>query len=193
MNYALECVFATPIYVALVDNIEEIKTEFNEVIGDIEFHNPPVDWGQTHKLTTIDFSDNIIGEKNMEVVMKAIDDHVKLYLEYLNYPYADYAMTSWITSFDKGEYAHVHNHQHADISGCYYYETNEEDGSIFFQPPSSALAASSVFHKFSGRWTHTPKEGKILMFPGWLSHGVTTNNTDNNRKSLSFNIYFKRF
>ena len=38
---------------------------------------------------------------------------------------------------------------------------------------------------------YTPKEGKILLFPGWLEHGVKTNLTDNVRMSLSFNVYFK--
>ena len=40
-------------------------------------------------------------------------------------------------------------------------------------------------------WEHKPEVGKILLFPGWLKHGINTNNTDNIRISLSFNICFK--
>ena len=38
---------------------------------------------------------------------------------------------------------------------------------------------------------HEPMEGKLIIFPGWLLHGVRQNSTDNTRISLSFNITFK--
>jgi ectoine hydroxylase-related dioxygenase (phytanoyl-CoA dioxygenase family) len=31
----------------------------------------------------------------------------------------------------------------------------------------------------------------LLLFPGWLEHGVATNETTSDRVSISFNINFK--
>lgn len=127
----------------------------------------------------------------MKEIKKVIDIHISQFLSSLKIPKYDYKMTSWITSFDKGEYAPVHNHLNADISGVYYYETNEKDGNIYFVTPSLAMT-SSIFSKLADNFHVTPEEGKLLLFPGWLQHGVSTNTTSGNRKSLAFNIYFKK-
>lgn len=102
----------------------------------------------------------------------------------------DYRLTSWITSNDKGEYPPFHNHLNADISGVYYYQTNGEDGNIFFVTPTLAMT-NSVFSKLADNFHVKPEVGKLLLFPGWLQHGVATNTSNNNRKSLAFNIYFQ--
>ena len=36
-----------------------------------------------------------------------------------------------------------------------------------------------------------PTEGELILFPGWLDHGVQTNDTDDERVSVSFNIRFE--
>ena len=38
--------------------------------------------------------------------------------------------------------------------------------------------------------THT---GLLMLFPGWLSHGVNRIETDGKRYSISFNIEFQKF
>ena len=184
-------IFATPIYFAMVENVKEIKEEFNQIIKNLHFYDTPEMWGKPHKLTTKNFEDNIIQENNMEVIKKVIDINIRLFLEMLKLPYQEYLLTSWITSYDKGEYAPVHNHLNADISGVYYYETNGKDGDIFFVTPCLVITAS-MFNKVSENYYVPPEEGKLLLFPGWLQHGVATNTTSSNRKSLAFNIYFRK-
>ena len=34
--------------------------------------------------------------------------------------------------------------------------------------------------------------GTILLFPGWLKHGIMTNETEHDRVSFSFDIIFDR-
>jgi len=184
-------IFATPIYFAILENIKEVKEEFDQIKEKINFYDTPEMWGKPQKLTTKNFEDNVIGENNMKLIKEVIDINVKLFLETLNLPYHEYILTSWITSNDRGEYSPVHNHLTADISGVYYYETNGQDGNIFFVTPCLAITAS-IFNKVSENYYVPPEEGKLILFPGWLQHGVTTNTTSSNRKSLAFNIYFKK-
>ena len=49
---------------------------------------------------------------------------------------------------------------------------------------------SSVLLK-TGRMVVNPTEGELILFPGWLDHGVQTNDTDDERVSVSFNIRFE--
>jgi uncharacterized protein (TIGR02466 family) len=190
LKNGIESVFATPIYFANIDNILEVKKEFEEVEKKLKFYDTPEMWGKPQKLTTINFEDDIIENKNMKVISQVIDENLKIFLDALNFPEKKYKMTSWITSNSKGEYAPVHNHLNADISGVYYYQTNEKDGSIFFVTPTLAMT-NSIFTKFSDNIYVKPEEGKLLMFPGWLQHGVSANTTDSIRRSLAFNIYFE--
>ena len=193
MKNGIESAFATPIYFAKIDKVKEgeARKEFIEIKEKLNFYDTPVLWGKPQKLTTQNFEDDIIEEKNMKIIGQVIDDNLKIFLDALNFPKKKYKMTSWITSNSRGEYAPVHNHLNADISGVYYYQTNEKDGSIFFVTPTLAMT-NSIFSKFADNFYVKPEEGKLLMFPGWLQHGVATNTTDSIRSSLAFNIYFEK-
>ena len=190
LKNGIERVFATPIYFASINNVIDVKKEFDEVKNKLTFFDTPEMWGRPQKLTTQNFEDDIIENKNMKVIGKVIDENLKIFLDAINFPEKKYRTTSWITSNSKGEYSPVHNHLNADISGVYYYQSNEKDGSIFFVTPTLAMT-NSIFTKFSENIYVKPEEGKLLMFPGWLQHGVTTNMTDSDRISLAFNIYFE--
>ena len=106
--------------------------------------------------------------------------------------YKKYELQSWFSKFTPGDYAQIHNHKHVDISGVYYYKTNGDDGDFFFESPNPHLSTSYTFGHLGRRWEYKPKSGKILLFPGWLNHGVKTNETKDERISLSFNIIFSR-
>ena len=82
---------------------------------------------------------------------------------------------------------------YAVISGVYYYKTNGDDGDIFFECPVPTIGSSfCYFNNYCNRWIHKPEEGKILLFPSWLKHGISKNETDETRISISFNLYFDR-
>ena len=93
--------------------------------------------------------------------------------------------------FQKGNYAHIHKHGFSDISGVYYYRTNGSDGDIFFETPVTETGCSKFWINHSLTFNIAPEKGLIILFPGWLSHGVRTNTTDDQRISLSFNINYK--
>ena len=189
MTYKIEHHYPIRVYCGTVDNHEVVNYHIDKVIDKVDFKMVGR-WGSTHYIST-DFSldnVNILKDLGLNLVIGVIDKHLQEYCSELNYPSRktrDYTFESWFSLFKKGNYAHIHHHGHADISGVYYYKTNENDSHLFFESPHPLdLTPAQI--------SHTPSPGKILFFPGWFKHGVRTSTSDDDRISLSFNIYFKK-
>jgi len=182
--FRVDPAFVTPIYVSIVKDIEAIQLELGNRIKDIDFKYNN-DWGKTHQISDIEFKSNDIIGCNRFIT--EIEGHLKNYMAVIGYKFDRYKINeSWITKFNTGDYGHIHNHGSHDISGVYYYSTNGKDGDIFFESSSKAMQTSKVFQQ--PRIKVEPSVGKLIMFPSCLDHGVKTNQTDNTRHSISFNI-----
>lgn len=185
-----------PIYYAYEDgdNLEAIQAELWNVVTQVDFAYRDV-WGQTHKLSTKDFADNIISSFNMEIMKTCISNHISEYCKYLDKQDVTYEIiSSWLTLNEKDDYASVHNHLPCDMSGCYYFSTDGGDGDIYFNHPlTDEIRYTPIYYcdTFKEVWTHKPAVGKMLLFPAFLSHGVRRNTHDTKRISLSFNLKFK--
>lgn len=191
----IEHLYATPVYSSMVVDYQTINYHIDKVMDKLKFYSLDT-WGKTH-LISIDFTKksskdfNIIKDLRLKKLEKEIDNHVKEYCDEIGFTYSKYKMNSWFSKFENGSYAHIHNHGDSDISGVYYYKTNGDDGKFFFESPNDHLTTSRIYKHRGVRWEYIPHCGKIILFPGWLRHGVQTNNTDNTRISISFNIKFE--
>jgi uncharacterized protein (TIGR02466 family) len=88
----------------------------------------------------------------------------------------------------------VHIHDNSFMSGAFYLKAAPGQGNINFYKSYSqdyAIAsAARIAHYTSinnGAITFPPETGKLIMFPGWLPHGVEENESDSDRISISFN------
>lgn len=112
--------------------------------------------------------------------------------------YRSFVKESWININIPNSYNMKHFHHRNMFSGVYYVKVpNGDCGDIIFYnnnlmtnylPPYivkewNNLNSSTVSYK--------PKEGMLLIFPGWLEHSVTTNLTDQDRVSISFNANYE--
>lgn len=194
MSYVLEKLWPTPVLATICDNTEAIQKEIDGIYHDIRFQPAPKDWGKTHQITDPSFTEDFIHYYRLEQLNNAIRFNLRAYCQEIGFEYNEnYTKNSWMTSFSKNEHARIHDHGVADISGVYYYKTNGNDGDFFFCTPIPFARNSYCFNSEMTRvWKHQPKVGKMLIFPGWLEHGVMANDTDNLRHSISFNISFKR-
>lgn len=84
----------------------------------------------------------------------------------------------WAQVHEKGMSTNTHAHLPADISGVYYVKVPEGSGVLAFVLETDHLMPEIV----------EPKEGKLVLFPSWLSHYVTRNQSDERRISVSFNM-----
>jgi uncharacterized protein (TIGR02466 family) len=191
--------FATPIYWNKVDPevLNDIQKELSYAEEKLEtdglFKHQPTWNPGTHQLTNM--KRNLIDDYNLKIFEKEIFRHIDLFKNTLNVPKDELTefkiKSSWMTKTSKNEYAHVHYHKRADISGVYYYKTTGKDGSIIFESPLPVFD-SLIMDPLPDITKYTPEVGKILLFPGWLRHGVEPNYTDDDRYSISFDIIFKR-
>ena len=185
-------VYPTPIYYSVVNNFDVIQEEIKESLVKTSLEMKE-GWGNTHYLSTTNFQDNYIFDHNLSNFFGEIVTHVKEYCKEIGCSSSSFEIyQSWVSLFKKGNYGHIHNHGSSDMSGVYYHKTNGKDGDIFFEPANPFLQTSDCYRNLSGRFVHPPEEGKIILFPGWMKHGILTNTTDNTRISISFNINFPR-
>ncbi len=109
-----------------------------------------------------------------------------------------YLSQSWIVSQYKHEYNPVHTHS-GNFSGVIYLKI--PDGMEKFMQeeikdhyPASGLIEFSHGEKQdfkSDTLMFMPKVGQMLLFPSWLKHTVYPYYCDGERRSMSFNAYWK--
>jgi uncharacterized protein (TIGR02466 family) len=111
--------------------------------------------------------------------------------------YRSYIVGSWININSPQSYNLRHIHPRSLFSGVYYAKVPEGDcGDTIFYRDNIMLSylPSYIVEKWtditSGTATYKAKEGTLLIFPSWLEHSVTTNFTNEDRISISFNTNY---
>ena len=171
--------FPTRVYSEKVSNYDTIQQDFDKVEEGIEWQNL---WN-THLISDPNFLDNILPES----FDNELKDHVRIFTGR-----EDFRVTaSWMARFEPGQYGVSHQHGHSDLSGVYYYKTTGDDGNLYFQTPALA-ATTTVWSTQPNYYDMPPVQGKLLLFPGYLTHGIHTNVSRHTRISVSFNITFDR-
>ena len=99
----------------------------------------------------------------------------------------------WININSTGNYNSCHIHGDALLSGVYYVKSPDLNQSIVFQNPCSARNfITSTFTDMNNPLTfntveYKPIKGRLIIFPSWLAHEVKSNNSQDDRISISFN------
>ncbi|UNH61161.1 putative 2OG-Fe(II) oxygenase [Synechococcus phage S-SZBM1] len=109
----------------------------------------------------------------------------------------------WVNINNNGGYNEIHTHPGSLMSGAFYVKTPSEDagdpGRICFHRNAMEayvihslglaedLSTAETPHTYA-TWTYPPKEGRLILFPSWIPHGVRENETNEDRISISFNL-----
>ena len=183
----IELIFSTPLYYSFAEEqiLTGIQSEISLCIDDIKLQYVK-DWGKTHKIS----SDDVFEQYDLANLENFIEQNVDKYLNDLQYQGSrEYKIKAWVAVFETNDYGHIHSHGDADISGVYYFQTNTTDGELTFYHPAAQVELSRCFNL--SLWEHIPMVGKLVMFPGYLKHGIFRNQTTDTRISISFNVFFK--
>lgn len=82
----------------------------------------------------------------------------------------------------------AHLHGNSFVSGVLYLDTGPGSGSIRFHDPRSAgNGFAPDGESLAPRITVAPVDGMVLLFPSWLRHSITANQTGRPRVSMAFN------
>ncbi len=97
--------------------------------------------------------------------------------------------SAWITIMPPGENYLMHTHPNAILTGTYYISTPPNSGDIaFIDTQEIALDPVSGTAKII---RIPPKEGNLVFFPAYLMHEVQTNNSNEGRISITFDLKLK--
>lgn len=104
---------------------------------------------------------------------------------------------SWVNAIKPRHQHLIHKHKNAIISGCYYFESTKDCPLVAVSPLEAYnnhdFSARNGSNHFNCEEWALPTEGNtLLVFPSWLQHKVTCNNTNSTRYSIAWNAWFKK-
>ncbi len=134
-------------------------------------------------------------EPQFEILWNNIDTFVNQFHESMGLMGNVYISSLWfnVNSFGSSNAPHVH--PNSIWSGVYYIKTPEECGCLGFQNPNvvnnwvfpQKIMTEKSDKMFKNNIIMTPEKNVLYIFPGWLSHFVDANMSQEKRISLSFN------
>lgn len=200
-----ECWFPTPIYYSgfFGSELENITLEIDKIVDTIKDNKcyeflSDASCYNSQKYSLEKNKKQLFDHFKMPNLINGINRSVKEYLKDLMLfdhepPYYISFTESWLNIFDDSQYHLSHNHRYCDISGVYYHKIPKDSGRIIFETPLPHVETGQFPYGelCSGSINHSPRQGKILLFPFWLKHSVSKgSNTFNGeeRISITFNI-----
>ena len=112
------------------------------------------------------------------------------------YVYDTFEITDmWSNILKKGEFHRPHTHSNNILSGVYYVESDENANIHFYDPRTQADVISPKKSEMTlencSVWYVNSMKNRLMFFPSWLQHYVPTNDTNNIRISIAFNVMLK--
>lgn len=190
--------FPIPILTFTVDKeiVENTTSLVNKYIKETNFIVP---YAPGELLTTFYKDKDFLGKLGDKPLLDYINNAVREYLDLIGFdPRCFVEVTSWLQFNQPGSYFVRHDHYGALVSGVLYLQVPKDSGDILFHNPIEARRVSNTFfervkkednqYNFS-HIKYTPVVGEMLIFESWLQHTVEQNKSDDNRISVSFNIW----
>ena len=108
-------------------------------------------------------------------------------------------ITACWANINASEASHaIHSHPNNFLSGIYYVRTHPGANSVNFHDPRPQTGiirppVTELTSQNTDQVVVTVKDGMLLMFPSFLAHSVSPNESDKLRISISFNMMFSHY
>lgn len=106
---------------------------------------------------------------------------------------------SWANKHMPGDWAHNHYHKNSLYSGVVYIETPPDGGNLVLERPYPTLFLPTLELQSDDdsednlinldNWTIHPGRAKLIIFPSYVKHYVTKNNSNVERLTMAFNVW----
>lgn len=107
-----------------------------------------------------------------------------------------YITNSWAMQHVNSHQAGRHFHSNSLFSGVYYIQCDDDSGQLFFHskepdPFSSTIGLDRAEWNIlnSPRYSFTPEQGDLFIFPSALEHSVGQHNSSVQRYCIAFNVF----
>ena len=185
-------IYSVPLWQSEYPEFDEHKEIFLNAVRTYKDQNPSVQKSNIagyHSPETLQGVEELrpLFEYLCQLGFKAVGD--------LDFVDCDIALTSaWLNINDTRQCMNG-EHVHGDVfSGVFYLQAPEESGKLVLQNPAinrmwNGCDLAIQKNQFTGESIRIePVEGNIILFPSYLPHSVETNNHDEERISISFNL-----
>lgn len=134
--------------------------------------------------------------KNLKLFLQnSIDEYAK---EVCGVSDKFYITNSWTTRNKTGTGHHRHNHPNSIFSGVYYVSAHENTAPLALHSETPIFKKFSLEYHFkdynlfnSNDWTFSVKSGSLIIFPSWVDHSSSVNESFEDRRILGFNTFVK--
>lgn len=187
-------IYSTPLWQSEYPEFEEHKELFLTAVKEFREQNPTKETPRSNvtgyqSVSTL----QLVGEFRplyeyiCQMAYKAVAD--------LDFVDCDIALTeAWLNINDSRQCMNA-DHIHGEVfSGVFYLHTPEGSGKLSIVNPGinrmwKGCELVSQKNQFTGECIRIePIEGNIILFPSYIPHSVETNDHDEERISISFNI-----
>jgi len=145
---------------------------------------------------------NILNEKKLTRLRFELEENIKCFADQI-YSIDEtvdwHITTSWCNKHGIGDWGHSHYHKNSLFSGVFYFDVPENSGDLVMENHSPMLPFPPTIefkHKdyniFNSRvWSVKPVNNLLVLFPSFLRHYVKKNESDSDRYSVAFNVFFR--
>ena len=190
-----ELVFPTTIFIAELDDVG-----YRERLIDFTRHKKASSAGvqKTNMNGGWQSDDDFLNESVCADLRKDLENKFLVIRDSLKIVEGLTIYNSWVNVNGRGAYNARHIHSRSYVSGVYYLRAPENCGDIIFHTPLIAKemidAKYSEFSAISAnKLVYPATAGRGYIFPSWIGHSVEPNNSDEDRISISFNVFFDKF
>jgi len=185
--------FSTPIY--YVENVNYTLTDVEKqcIFGATESL-----FEETHINLTTDV--HVLKNLALKRVHQMCQHHLDTFTKnYLHIKQDFYITNSWITTKNRGQYHHQHDHQNCIFSGVYYVNANENMGNLILHGKQGYLNKFDFTYDYDENWNYynssswgiSVKSGTMVIFPSHVLHSVEESQDDDTRVVIGFNSFVK--
>ena len=170
---------------ALIDYAQSIKSQTDQQQLNFsnagcwrhEFDYPDIKWLMEH----------IRNLTNTAIETYASVDH--LYKEKLKH-YGQPEVSYWTNINEVGSKNSLHDHRLHHYVAVYYLQ-GKDTGDIVWHNPMNLTESCHPHAPFTSRYSYSPNDGDLILWPAWVPHETEVNSSDKQRINIAFNIRFQ--
>lgn len=187
-------IYSVPLWQSEFPEFEEHKELFLSVVKEYKAQNPTKETPRSN-VAGYQSPSTIQGEEELRPLFEYICQMAYKAVADLDFIDCDIALTeAWLNVNDSRQCMNT-EHIHGEVfSGVFYLQAPEGSGKLSIVNPGinkmwKGCELVSQKNQFTGESIRIePIEGNIILFPAYLPHSVETNDHDEERISISFNI-----
>ena len=186
-------IFSTPVWISELPDFKQHKESFLTSVRNFKKKNPQGE--QISNVSGYQSPSTLQKEKELEPLFEHVCNMAMSAIQDLNFVESNIFITEAWVNFNDSRQCMNTEHVHRDVfSGVFYLNVPPESGKFVISNPGinrvwDGCNLIGEKNQFTGEMMRIePEEGSIILFPSYVPHSVETNNHDDERISISFNI-----